>query len=74
MGRCYRIWTYQEGLAALDVLNRAQEYLHSVYSDSMPREEAQFHFDARALLLRRQRALLDEMELEYVYGSAAEAS
>jgi len=61
--------TYQEGLEALSMMARAHEYLANQFSLTMPRDEAQAHFDARALLLNRRMALLDEMELEYTYGS-----
>lgn len=62
------------GLAACDVLARAVRYLAKQYSYSMTRDQAEAHFEARALLLRRENALLDEMELEYKYGRDAEVS
>lgn len=65
------VFTYDEGLAVLDTLAHAHEYLASQYSDEMKPAEARAHFDARALLIRRRFALLDEMELEYCYGAEA---
>jgi hypothetical protein len=64
--------TYQEGFAALDVMHHAVQYLATQYRDSMTRDEAMAHFEARGLLFRREMALLDEMELEYEYGSGSE--
>lgn len=60
--------TYEEGMVMLNTLQHATEYLTKQYSDSMRRDEAQAHFDARAILLNRRMALVDEMELEYTYG------
>lgn len=67
----YILVTYQEGLKILDTLTNAQRYLASQFSHAMTRAEAQAHFDARTLLMRRRFALLDEMELEYLYGEAS---
>jgi hypothetical protein len=64
----YLIVTYAEGMAILESLRRAVRYIASQYSDAMTPAEARAHFDARALLIRRSLALLDEMELEYRYG------
>ena len=61
------ILTYQEGMEMLDTLAHAHAYLVGQYSDSMKRDQAQAHFDARALLLNRSFALLNEIELEYRY-------
>ena len=56
---------YSEGFLALDTMHHAVEYLSKQYSDSMNPHEARAHFEARALLFRREMALLDEMELAY---------
>lgn len=64
--------TYKEGLEMLETLAHAHAYLVEQFSFKMPRDEAQAHFDARALLLNRRYALLNEIELEYTYGSGKE--
>lgn len=65
--------SYQEGFEILDTLQNASAYLVAQYRDSMTRDEAQAHFDARTLLLKHRLRLLNEMELEYKYGGAGEA-
>jgi hypothetical protein len=61
------IRTYGEGFAALGVMHHAVQYLSAQYSDSMTRDEAMAHFEARGILFLREMALLDEMELAYFY-------
>lgn len=68
MAETFIFVTYEEGMAYLDTMQHATSYLEKQYSDSMPRVQAQAHFDARAILLNRRMALLNEMELEYKYG------
>ena len=58
---------YREGFAALDTLHAALGYIKKQYSDGMTRDVAQAHFDARAIILNRENALLNEMELTYFY-------
>jgi hypothetical protein len=64
----YLICSYEDGFAALRSLERAHAHLVGQFDLRMTRAEAQAHFDARALLLKRRLALVDEMELEYFYG------
>lgn len=64
----YLVVSYEDGFAVLRTLERATAYVVGQFDLRMTRAEAQAHFDARALLLRRRLALVDEMELEYFYG------
>lgn len=66
------IRSYQEGLDAVGTLGRAIEHIREEFRDDLNRDEAQSNMDARALLVRRNNALLDEMELQYVYGGKQE--
>lgn len=67
-----RLVTYAEGFAALDMLVHALKHVSGQFSLDMERPEAVAHFEARKILIERHTALLDEIELEYFYGSGAQ--
>lgn len=65
---------FADVMAGLTVLANAHAHIVNQFDLRMQRDEAQAHFDARALLLNKRLALLDEGELEIKYGDFAETA
>lgn len=58
--------TFLDCMEALDKLHHAQTYLGAQFNVTMTRPQALAHFDARAILRRAQKTLLEESELIFL--------